>query len=65
MKVVVNPDLCEGNARCVQAAPEVFELGDDDQARVLIEEPGEELRAKVERAARLCPRLAITIIEEA
>ncbi len=64
MRVVVDPDLCEGNARCVAAAPEVFELGDDDQARVLIEEPGEELREKVERAARVCPRGAIRIIED-
>ena len=64
MRVVVDTDLCEGNARCVAAAPEVFELGDDDQARVLIEEPGEELREKVERAARVCPRGAIRIIED-
>jgi ferredoxin len=64
MKVIVNPDLCEGNARCVEAAPEVFELGDDDQAHVLIERPDEALRAKVERAVRLCPRQAIRIEED-
>ncbi len=64
MRVVVDPNLCEGNARCVHAAPEVFRLEDDDQARVLIEHPGEELRAAVERAVRLCPRLAIRIEED-
>jgi ferredoxin len=64
MKIIVDRDRCEGNARCVAAAPEVFELRDDDQAYVLIERPGEDLRPKVERAARVCPRQAITLIEE-
>lgn len=64
MRVIVDHDRCEGNVRCVNAAPEVFELRDDDKAYVLIELPGEELRAKVERAVRLCPRQAITITAE-
>jgi ferredoxin len=64
MKVIVDHDRCEGNARCVAAAPEVFELRDDDQAYVLIERPGEDLRPKVERAVRYCPRQAITLAEE-
>ncbi|MHB8644606.1 MAG: ferredoxin [Thermomicrobiales bacterium] len=64
MKVVVNRDLCEGNARCVLAAPEVFELRSDDQSYVLIEHPGEDLRPKIEEAVRYCPRQAITLVEE-
>ncbi|MCA1670427.1 MAG: ferredoxin [Thermomicrobia bacterium] len=64
MKVIVNHDLCEGNARCVLAAPEVFQLQNDDQSYVLIEHPGEDLRAKVEEAVRFCPRQAISLIEE-
>ncbi len=63
MKVVVDYDRCEGHARCMAAAPEVFEVRDDDRSYVLIEQPGEELRPKVERAARLCPRQAIAIVE--
>lgn len=62
MKVKVDLDRCEGHARCETAAPEVFRV-EDDISIVLIEEPGEELRHKVERAARLCPRQAV-IIEE-
>lgn len=64
MRVRVDYDRCEGNLRCEATAPEVFEVGDDDRARVLIERPGEDLRAKVERAARLCPRQAIIIEED-
>lgn len=61
MKVTVDFDLCEANALCMGACPEVFQLTDDDELIVLIDEPGEELREKVETAAQLCPRLAITV----
>ncbi len=61
MKIVVDYDLCEANALCMEVAPTVFRVEEDDTLTVLIEEPGEELRAKVEEAARLCPRQAITI----
>ena len=61
MKIVVDYDLCEANALCMEAAPEVFRVEEDDTLTVIIESPGEDLRAKVEEAARLCPRQAITI----
>lgn len=43
------------------AAPEVFEVRDDDLLYVLDEKPPEELRQKVEAAVRTCPKHAITI----
>jgi ferredoxin len=61
MKIFIDPDLCEGNMRCVAVAPELFELGDDDRAHLKIENPGEEFRQKAEHAARVCPRQAIRI----
>ena len=36
-------DLCESNALCMAAAPEVFEVRDDDLLYVLREEPSEDL----------------------
>lgn len=60
--MVVDPDLCESNARCVATAPEVFRLGEDDVLRVLMEHPPEELRAAVVRAAKRCPKAAIRVI---
>lgn len=63
MKIVLDYDLCEANALCMESAPEVFRVEEDDTLTVLIEEPGEELRAKVEEAARLCPRQAITFAD--
>jgi ferredoxin len=64
MRVVVNRDLCEGNGYCVTEAPEVFALGDDDQARLLIEHPDASLRTKVDRAVRRCPRNALALLED-
>ena len=61
MRVIVDFDQCESNALCMAAAPEVFEVRDDDFLYVLQDEPPEELRAKVEAAARSCPKTAITI----
>jgi ferredoxin len=61
MRVVVDFDLCESNALCMQAAPEVFEVRDDDFLYVLQENPPEELRSKVEEAVRRCPKQAISI----
>ncbi|MCU1455620.1 MAG: subB [Acidimicrobiales bacterium] len=61
MRVVVDYDLCESNAVCVGAAPEVFEVREDDFLYVLQDEPDETLRAKVEDAVRRCPKQAIKI----
>ncbi|MHB8464321.1 MAG: ferredoxin [Acidimicrobiales bacterium] len=61
MRVIVDYDLCESNALCMKAAPEVFEVRDDDFLYVLQDEPPEELREKVKAAERACPKTAIRI----
>ncbi len=63
MRVVVDWDRCESNALCMAAAPEVFEVRDDDQLYLLVEEPAEELRPKVEQAVRSCPKVALSIVD--
>lgn len=63
MKVVVDFDLCESNALCMQIAPEVFEVRDDDFLYILNEYPPEELRPKIEEAVKSCPKQAISIEE--
>jgi len=64
MKIVVDLKLCEGNMKCQQAAPEVFEVRDDDKSHLLIDRPPERLRQKVKLAERLCPRQAITVSDD-
>lgn len=63
MKITVDFDLCEVHGDCVLAAPEVFDIDDDDDVvRVLNDEPGEELRSKVETAMKMCPVSAIKLV---
>lgn len=64
MRVVVDYDLCESNAVCMDVAPEIFEVRDDDFLYVLDETPAEELRPKLELAVRRCPKQAISIAED-
>ncbi len=61
MRVVVDFDLCESNAVCMDVAPEVFEVRDDDFLYVLQDEPDESMRAKVTEAVARCPKQAITL----
>lgn len=64
MKILVDYDLCEANAVCMEQAPEVFKVDDDDNLHVLVESPGDDLREKVEAAVRLCPRQALAIQDD-
>jgi ferredoxin len=63
MKVVVDLNACDLHGLCVEAAPEVFEIGDDGVLKVLKESPEPALRAKVDKAVRECPTGAISITE--
>ncbi|MGH3758727.1 ferredoxin [Actinophytocola sp.] len=64
MRVDVARDRCCGYGACVSVAPEVFDIGDDEIAVVLI---GGELRAdlhgRVTDAAHACPNDAVLIEE--
>ncbi len=64
MRIVVDFDLCESNAVCMEVCPDLFKVDDQDMLHILDEKPGDEHRAKVEEAVRLCPRQAISIVED-
>jgi ferredoxin len=61
MRVTVDYDVCASTGTCMQTCPEVFEVRSDGFLYVLVDEPPEELRSKVEEAAELCPTGAITV----
>ena len=63
MKVVVDLSICDLHGLCVEAAPEVFQIGDDGALHILNDTPEQGLRAKVDRAVRECPTGAISIEE--
>jgi ferredoxin len=62
VKVIVDELRCDAHGVCVDACPEVFALDDDDdKVRVLVSEPDESLREKLQRAVVVCPKAAITV----
>lgn len=60
MRVAVNRDRCEGNAFCVNIAPEVFQLDDDEYAVVMTDPVPVEQEALVKQAIEACPRKALS-----
>jgi ferredoxin len=65
LTVRVDHGKCRGHAQCVLIAPGVFELGDDDRARVVTEVVPPEAAAAVEDAVLMCPEAAIEAAERA
>lgn len=61
MRLEVNLTLCQGYANCVDAAPAVFDLGEDGLAVLLQVEPAAEHEEAAREAARLCPVRAIKV----
>ena len=61
MKVTVDFDICQSNAVCMEIAPKVFEVRDDGYLYILMEEPPEEMRPRIEEAVLACPKRAISI----
>lgn len=61
MKIVVDWPECEANAICMGIAPEIFDVDDEDNLHVLIEEPGPELETKAREAVKMCPKRALSI----
>lgn len=60
MKIRVDPDKCQGHARCYTLAPELFDVDDYGQSTVIGDGgvPGE-LEDKARLAVANCPEYAI------
>ena len=64
MRVIVDPDSCEGQAVCTGLAPAVFELNDDDEVvRVIVDEVPEEHQKRARKAVEKCPMAALEVEE--
>ena len=61
MQARVDPERCEGHARCWGICPEVFDLDDEGHASVIVDEVPSALEDKVRNAAANCPERAITL----
>jgi len=63
-EVVADLGLCQGYANCINVAPDVFDLNDDDQVMLLRAafEPADQPR--MEDAVHGCPVSALSIADE-
>ena len=61
MKAKVDKDNCSGCAVCVEVCPDVFELGEDNQAMVKVDPIPPEHEEACRDAADQCPTEAIEI----
>lgn len=62
-RIVVDYDLCESNAICMQVAPDIFEVRDDDFLYVLNETPEDEALERCQEAVNRCPKQAIKLAD--
>jgi ferredoxin len=63
-RVVVDADLCEGHALCIQLAPEVFDLSDEEIAGAapMDGQWDQGTWDAVKSAVDACPRQAISLL---
>ena len=62
MKARIKNELCIGCGLCVEICPEVFAMGDDMIAIVIVDETPPEVLGEVQDAALSCPVDAIELI---
>ncbi|WP_314037524.1 ferredoxin [Dietzia sp. CH92] len=61
MRIIVDPDRCEGQAVCVGLAPAVFALDDDDEVvRLLVDDVPPEHEKRARKAVAKCPMAALS-----
>lgn len=63
MKVEVDRDSCEANAVCAGLVPEVFDVDDEDQLHIQVDEIPAHLADAVRHAVRSCPKAALRLEE--
>ena len=61
MKASINRELCIGCGLCAEICPEVFAMGEDMIAIVIVEESPESAQGCVQDAADSCPVEAIQL----
>jgi len=61
MRVSVDQDRCNGNGVCVSIAADVFDLGEDGKAYVLVDEVASDDQERMNQAVSMCPTQAIAL----
>lgn len=63
MRITIDRERCRGHNNCVSIAPNVFEI--DDQFKAYVLDPRGNSDEDILRAAKMCPKLAIALDDEA
>lgn len=61
IELTVEPDVCEANAMCVNVAPDLFDLDDDDRLHVLVAHPAGASLERARQAVDVCPKQALAL----
>jgi ferredoxin len=66
VRIRIDPEACEGHARCFFLAPDLFDISDEGLAYLtpLGAEGRPEHRELAHRAAMNCPETAIVVIDD-
>lgn len=64
MRVTVQPDLCQGHARCLAEGPGVYVLDDLGYNTTNVDDVPPELADQARRGALACPELALLVHED-
>jgi ferredoxin len=62
VKIRIDPDRCQGHARCYALAPELFAVDDYGQASVIVDEVPPALEDRAGLAVANCPEYAIELV---
>ncbi len=61
-RIRVDAHLCEGHALCIESAPDLFVLSDDEVAECA-EQPSDDLWPLALAAVDACPRGALSVVD--
>lgn len=64
MRIRVDPEKCQGHARCIGLAPDLFDVDDYGLSSVKVDVVPKDREEAARLAVDNCPEYAIEIIEE-
>ncbi|MFC4372927.1 ferredoxin [Nocardia halotolerans] len=64
VRIVVDPDLCQGHAACQLEAPEVFAVPKRGKVQILVDRPSSAQREGVADAVTYCPTRALSLVDD-
>jgi ferredoxin len=64
MRVTIDESRCEGHARCVARAPELFDVDDEGNSFVLRDDVDASLQDAALSAVDACPERAISLLQD-